>query len=140
MRLHGKPHARRSLLDLAAEYAIHLESSLKCHGCNDLFSPNSARQTHYCSPECGNKARNERKRMRRLALRRNIEILDALRIPVGYSQDVDLDELYAQGFDPNVHTDRLDFLLPDGITQTCRIYMERYLIQNDSNTMTIQHL
>jgi hypothetical protein len=89
---------------------------------------------------CGDRARNNRKRDRRLALLRNIEILDALRIPVGHSKEVNLDDLCDQGFDPDVNTDRMDFLLSDGITRACRIYMERYLIQNHRNTITIQHL
>ena len=133
-------YKRSSLLGDTADSADRKSSLAKCLGCGNRFKPNSARQTHYCSAACGDRARNNRKRDRRLALRRNIEILDALKIPVGHSQEVNLDDLCNQGFDPDVNTDRMDILLSDGITRACRIYMERYLIQNHRNTITIQHL
>lgn len=140
MRAPRRLYKRSSLLGNTADSADRRSSLAKCLGCGERFTPNSARQTHYCSAACGDRARNNRKRDRRLALRRNIEILDALRIPVGHSQEVNLDDLCNQGFDPDVNTDRMDFLLSDGITRACRIYMERYLIQNHRNTITIQHL
>ena len=135
-----RSYRRSFLLGNTAENTDRRSSFVKCLGCGEWFTPNSARQTHYCSAVCGNRARNNRKRDRRLALRRNIEILDALRIPIGHSQEVNLDDLCHQGFEPDVHTDRMDILLTDGITRACRIYMERYLIQNHRNTITIQHL
>lgn len=129
-----------SLLDRTAQITDVNHSHVKCLSCGERFVPNSARQTHYCSAACGDRTRNNRKRRRRLALRRNIEILDSLRVPVGYSQVVNLDDLCKQGFDPEVYTDRMDFLLTDGITRSCRIYIERYLIQNDQKNITIQYL
>ena len=140
MRAPRRLYKRSSLLGNTADSADRKSSLAKCLGCGERFTPNSARQTHYCSTVCGDRARNNRKRDRRLALRRNIEILDTLRIPVGHSQELDLDELCDEGFDPDVYTDRMDILLTDGITCACRIYMERYLIQNHRNTITIQHL
>ena len=140
MRAPRRLYKRSSLLGNTADSADRKSSLAKCLGCGEWFAPNSARQTHYCSTACGDRARNKLKRDRLLALRRNIEILDALRIPIGHSQEVNLDDLCNQGFDPDVHTDRMDFLMSGGITRACRIYMERYLIQNHRNTITIQHL
>jgi hypothetical protein len=117
-----------------------MEDRIKCLGCGKPFWPSSAKQTHYCSSGCGDRVRNHKKRDRRLALLRNIEILDALRIPVGHSMEVNLDDLCAQDFDPDAHTDRVDFWLSDGITQAVRIYMQRYLIYNRQNKITIQHM
>jgi hypothetical protein len=117
-----------------------MEEFLECKGCGKLYWPCSAKQTHYCSSRCGDRVRNDRKRDRRLTLRKNIEILDALKIPVGYSLVVDINELYARDFNPEVFTERVDVLLPDGITQAVKIYMERYLIYNHQNKITIQHL
>lgn len=140
MRVPHRLYKRSSMLGITADSADRKSSLAKCLGCGNRFTPNSARQTHYCSAACGDRARNNRKRDRRLALRRNIEILDALKIPVGHSKEVDLDELCKHGFDPDVYTDCMDILLSDGITRACRIYMERYLIQNHRNTITIKHL
>jgi hypothetical protein len=54
--------------------------------------------------------------------------------------EVNLDDLCAQDFDPDVNTDRVDLWLPDGITQAVRIYIQRYLIYNRQNKITIQHM
>ena len=113
---------------------------VKCLGCGDMFRPNSAKQTHYCCAQCGDRVRNKKKRDRRLALERNMRILNALKIPMGLTLEVDMEKLYNQGFDPEAYTDRINHLLFDGITTTSIGLFGPYMIYNQQNKTFIKFL
>ena len=113
---------------------------VKCLGCGDMFRPNSAKQTHYCCAHCGDRVRNKKKRDRRLALERNLKILNALKIPIGLSMEVDMENLYDQGFDTEAYTDRIDYLLSDGFTMSTKALFGPYMIYNQQQKTYVKFL
>lgn len=113
---------------------------VKCLGCGDLFRPKSAKQTHYCCSKCGDQVRNRKKRDRRLALERNIKLLNALKIPMGMTMMADMTKLYEKGFDPDAYTDRIDYLQSDGITTSTRALYGPYAIYNQHQKNFIKYL
>jgi predicted RNA-binding Zn-ribbon protein involved in translation (DUF1610 family) len=110
-----------------------------CLTCGDTYRPNSAKQTHYCSAQCGDVARNRKKRDRRLALERNIKILHTYKIPAGHARHISIDALKQQGFNFDAHSYRMNIPLSDGITFSSKLCFGPYLLYNEENKTYVKY-
>ena len=93
----------------------------------------------YCGEKCTNAAGNSRKRMRREGIRKNIEILKSLQIPLNDSIPFPKDDIESRGFDIEYYTDILEIWSEEHRAITNRVYFDKFVVCNQKGELRIFH-
>ena len=72
---------------------------IPCKICKMLFEPTNSGHTMYCGDKCTNSAGNARKKNKKQKFKKNIAILNAMKIPMGQIKTTSQAELEGLGFD-----------------------------------------
>ena len=112
---------------------------IPCKICKMLFGPTNSSHKMYCGDKCTNAAGNARKRMRREGIRKNIEILKSLQIPLNDSIPFPKDDIESRGFDIEYYTDILEIWSEEHRAFTNRVYFDKFVVCNQKEELRIFH-
>ncbi len=107
--------------------------NIQCRNCGESYRPNSRKNTHYCSPRCGDDFRNKRKSDIRLSKKRNILLLNKLDILSGSRKQIDVSTLAKEGFNFKCHDEIRETSLPNSNQKATVFYYGRYSLHNENN-------
>jgi hypothetical protein len=110
---------------------------IPCKICKMLFEPTNSGHKMYCGDKCTNTAGNSKKRMRREGLRKNIEILNSLNIPLNSSISSSNDELQSKGFKGEFNSKYLEIWSEQDGANAYRVYYGSYVVVNQRGKLTI---
>jgi hypothetical protein len=111
--------------------------NLKCRYCGESFRPNSRKNTHYCSPRCGDHSRSNKKREVRLGKLKNKAILDSYKIVRNHRITVTKMELESKGFNGELFDKIEYFPIANSTDQSSLVYYGYYIINNETGLIHI---
>jgi hypothetical protein len=112
---------------------------IPCKICKDLFQPTKRGHTMYCSKKCTNAAGNARKKSKRLKFKKNIAILNAMKIPMGQIRTTSQAELECLGFDVDICSSSVPIWVEGNIQRGRKFYYNQYALVNQQGKITINH-
>jgi len=112
---------------------------IPCKICKMLFEPKNSGHKMYCGDKCTNAAGNARKKSKRLKFKKNITILNAMKIPMGQSRTTSQAELEGLGFDVDICSSSVPIWLEGNIQRGRKLYYNQYALVNQQGKITINH-
>jgi hypothetical protein len=109
----------------------------QCQNCGETYRPNSRKNTHYCSTQCGDHFRNNRKREKRLSRAKNKSILDSYQLVRGNRIYVTQKELEGKGFKGELFDSIEYFPIPNSTAKSSIIYYGQYTLCNESGKLLL---
>lgn len=111
--------------------------NIQCRNCGESYRPNSRKNTHYCSPRCGDDFRNKRKSEIRRGKLKNVAILDAYKIVRGHRISVTKAELDSKGFKGELFDKIEYFPIANSTDKSSLVYYGYYTISNENGLIHI---
>ena len=113
---------------------------IQCRNCGESFRPNSRKNTHYCTPRCGDHFRNNKKMHRRVGMKRNIQLLDKLDILSGSRKPIDVSILEKEGFDFKHYDAIKETPLPNSNQKATIFYFGHYSLHLENKLTFLTRL
>lgn len=110
---------------------------IQCRNCGESFRPNSRKNTHYCTPRCGDHFRNNRKSEIRRGKLKNAAILDAYKIVRNHRISVTKAELDSKGFKGELFDKIEYFPIASSTAKSGLVYYGYYTIVNENGLLQI---
>lgn len=110
---------------------------VKCVHCKEYFQPKSLKQTMYCSITCGNHERNGRKKDIRDARKRNLQILDNLKLEKLKKHPIQRKQLEDLGFRAELYDSALKIPIANNTALSKICYYGHYQLFNENGSLYI---
>jgi hypothetical protein len=108
-----------------------------CIHCNETFEPKSLKQTMYCSISCGNHERNGRKKDIRDARKRNLQILDGLKLEKLKKHPIQRNRLVEAGFRAELYDSAQKIPVANSMAISTICYYGHYQLFNENGNLYI---
>ena len=110
---------------------------VECVHCKESFKPKSLKNTMYCSISCGNHERNGRKKDIRDARKRNLQILDNLKLEKLKKHTSQRKQLEDLGFRAELYDSALKIAIANSTAISKICYFGHYQLFNENGNIYI---
>ena len=112
---------------------------IECSFCKETFRPIHRARKKFCSDKCTDDAGNARKKNKKQKFKKNIAILNAMKIPMGQSRTTSQAELEGLGFDIEFCSSAVPIWLEGNVQRGRKLYYNQYALVNQQEKITINH-